>query len=124
MKKDDSIHALLRLAISSELSGRVEDVQINIEGQMADVKVGFNDFSVYLSERKIKGVPAISYTSSIIDIIRATGAKYMLIHSERGRFGYFVELERELNFSARLLSTKDEENEEVWTYYLIAPISL
>lgn len=91
---------------------------------MADVKVGFREFSVYLSERRIKGVPAISYTSAAIDIIRATGAKYMLIHSERGRIGYFVEVDRELNFSAQLTATKDEENEDVWTYYLVAPITL
>lgn len=124
MKKETAIQALLRQAISSELQVRDEDVSISIEGQMADVKVGFREFSVYLSERRIKGVPAISYTSAAIDIIRATGAKYMLIHSERGRIGYFVEVDRELNFSAQLTATKDEENEDVWTYYLVAPITL
>ncbi len=124
MKKETAIQALLRQAISSELQVRDEDISISIEGQMADVKVGFREFSVYLSERRIKGVPAISYTSAAIDIIRATAAKYMLIHSERGRIGYFVEIDRELNFSAQLTATKDEENEDVWTYYLVAPITL
>lgn len=124
MKKETAIQTLLRQALSSELQVRAEDIEINIEGQMADVKVGYTEFSVYLSERKVKGVPAISYTSAAIEIIRATGAKYLLMHSERGRIGYFVEVDRELNASAQLAVTRDECEEDVWTFHFHNPITL
>lgn len=124
MKKTEAVTDLLKQAISAELKVKPEEIEVKIEHHMADIKVGYTEFSVFLSERKVKDVPAISYTSTAIDLIRETGAKYMLIHSERGRVGYFVEVDRELNFSAQLTLTKDEENEDVWTYYLIVPLTL
>lgn len=123
MKTKDNIKTLLRAAIVAELKARQEEIDINIEGSVADILTGSDCFCVWLECRKMKQSGLIAISADRLEQIRATGAKYILIHSERGKVGYWVEIGKEMNFCAWARTATDEFNEEVMVYELLHPYS-
>lgn len=123
MKTQDNIKTLLRAAIIAELKARQEDIEINIEGAVADILTGSASFCVWLECRKMKPSGLIAISADRLEQIRATGAKYILIHSERGKVGYWVEVGKEMNFCAWARTATDEFNEQVMIYELLQPYS-
>lgn len=123
MKTQDNIKTLLRAAIIAELKARQEEIDINIEGSVADIFTGSASFCVWLECRKMKPSGLIVISADRLEQIRATGAKYILIHSERGKVGYWVEIGKEMNFCAWARTATDEFNEEVMVYELLHPYS-
>ena len=123
MKTQDNIKTLLRAAIIAELKARQEDIEINIEGSVADILTGSASFCVWLECRKMKPSGLIAISSDRLEQIRATGAKYILSHSERGKVGYWVEVGKEMNFCDWARTATDEYNERVMIYELLQPYS-
>ena len=99
MKTIENRKALLRAAIVAELKARQEDININIEGSVADIDTGRAKFSVWLESRKIKKADLICISADKQEQIKSAGCKYLLIHSERGKVGYWAEIGKSLNFS-------------------------
>ena len=112
MKTKDNIKTLLRAAIVAELKARQEDIF-----------TGSDSFCVWLECRKMKQSGLIAISADRLEQIRATGAKYILIHSERGKVGYWVEVGKEMNFCAWARTATDEFNEQVMVYELLEPYS-
>ena len=123
MNTKENIKTLLRAAIIAELKARQEEIDINIEGSVADIFTGRESFCVWLECRKMKPSGLIAISADRLEQIRATGAKYILIHSERGKVGYWVEVGKEMNFCAWARTATDEFNERVMIYELLQPYS-
>lgn len=123
MKKEDNIKTLLRAAIVAELKARQEEIDINIEGSVADIDTGCAKFSVWLESRKMKKADLICISADKQEQIRAVGCKYILIHSERAKIGYWAEIGRQMNFSVWERHAVDEDNEDALIYELIHPYS-
>lgn len=123
MKTQENIKTLLRASVVAELKARQEDIEINIEGSVADIFTGSDSFCVWLECRKMKPSGLIAISADRLEQIRATGAKYILIHSERGKVGYWVEVGKEMNFCAWARTATDEFNEQVVIYELLHPYS-
>lgn len=121
MKTIESIKTLLRAAIVAELKARQEDIDINIEGSVADIDTGRAKFSVWLESRKIKKADLICISAEKQEQIKSAGCKYLLIHSERGKVGYWAEIGKSLNFSVWERQAIDEDNEKALIYELMHP---
>ena len=123
MKKEDSIKAVLRGAIFHELKTPKENISIVIEGSVADIDTGREKFSVWLESRKIKQADLVCISADKQEQIKSAGCKYLLIHSERGKVGYWAEIGRQMNFSVWERHAVDENNEDALIYELIHPYS-
>ena len=121
MKTIENRKALLRAAIVAELKARQEDININIEGSVADIDTGRAKFSVWLESRKIKKADLICISADKQEQIKSAGCKYLLIHSERGKVGYWAEIGKTLNFSVWERQAIDEDNEKALIYELMHP---
>ena len=123
MKTIENIKTLLRAAVVAELKARQEEIDIDIQGLVADIHTDSDSFCVWLECRKMKQSGLIAISADRLEQIRATGAKYILIHSERGKVGYWVEVGKEMNFCAWARTATDEYNERVMIYELLQPYS-
>jgi len=123
MNTKENIKTLLRAAIVAELKARQEDININIEGSVADIDTGRAKFSVWLESRKIKKADLICISAEKQEQIKSAGCKYILIHSERAKTGYWAEIGRQMNFSVWERHAVDENNEDALIYELIHPYS-
>ena len=121
MKTIENRKALLRAAIVAELKARQEDININIEGSVADIDTGRAKFSVWLESRKIKKADLVCISADKQEQIKSAGCKYLLIHSDRGKVGYWAEIGKSLNFSVWERQAIDEENEKALIYELMHP---
>lgn len=121
MKKEDSIKAVLRGAIFHELKTPKENISIVIEGSVADIDTGREKFSVWLESRKIKQADLVCISADKQEQIKSAGCKYLLIHSERGKVGYWAEIGKTLNFSVWERQAIDEDNEKALIYELMHP---
>lgn len=121
MKKSDSIKVVLRGAIFHELKVPKEDISIDIQGSVADISTGQEKFSVWLESRKMKRADIICLSSHRQEEIKAARCKYILLHSERGKVGYWGELGKELNYCMWERHASDEFGEDVLIYELIYP---
>lgn len=118
----DKIKSLLRRAIHSEFKVPMNEICINIEGKIADVKAGNQEFSVWLDCRNnLASGAAVSFSADGQDAIKASGAKYMLLHSPRAVTAYFVYFEHPVWNSYRTMRTKDEMGDDILTYCLKKP---
>lgn len=123
MKTIENIKTLLRAAVVAELKARQEEIDIDIQGSVADIHTDSDSFCVWLECRKMKHSGLVAISADRLEQIRATGAKYILIHSERGKVGYWVEIGKEMNFCAWARTATDEFNEQVMIYELLHPYS-
>ena len=123
MKTIENIKTLLRASVVAELKARQEDIDINIEGSVADIDTGCAKFSVWLESRKIKKADLVCISADKQEQIKSAGCKYLLIHSERGKVGYWAEIGRQMNFSVWERHAIDENNEDALIYELIHPYS-
>lgn len=121
MNTKENIKTLLRAAIVAELKARQEDININIEGSVADIDTGRAKFSVWLESRKIKKADLVCISADKQEQIKSAGCKYLLIHSERGKIGYWAEIGKSLNFSVWERQAIDEDNEKALIYELMHP---
>lgn len=122
MKKENAIIGLLRQAIETELKVLPENISIDIQGKVAEVSTGADRFSVWLDGRKLEDRGIVCYTADGQEMIKASGAKYILLHTPRGRKGYFFEVGRLLCKGAVAHHGQDELGDDVLVYMLFSPI--
>lgn len=122
MKKENAIIALLRQAIETELKVLPENISIEIQGKVAEVSTGTDRFSVWIDGRKLEDRGIVCYTADGQEMIKASGAKYILLHTPRGRKGYFFEVGRLLCKGAVAHHGQDEFGDDVLVYMLFSPI--
>ena len=97
------------------------DISIVIQGSVADIETGREKFSVWLECRKIKQADLVCISADKQEQIKSAGCKYLLIHSERGKVGYWAEIGKTLNFSVWERQAIDEDNEKALIYELMHP---
>ena len=122
MKKENAIIGLLRQAIETELKVLPENITIDIQGKVAEVSTGADRFSVWLDGRKLEDRGIVCYTADGQEMIKASGAKYLVLHTPRWRKGYVFEVGRLLCKGAVAHHGQDELGDDVLVYMLFSPI--